>query len=59
MSTFILNCIKGHRIVQTTSLVIVIEMDLPLLKVNIPSGYNNRKINLNEILQLQILPNES
>ena len=31
-------------------------MDLPKLSTSVPPGYNNRKINLNEILQLKIIP---
>lgn len=42
-----------------SAILIVIEMDLPLLKIEIPPGYNNRKINLNEILQLKIVPDAS
>ena len=45
---FRLKAMKYNKIKEISVLITIIELDIPILKTEIPSGFLDRKINLNE-----------
>lgn len=47
---------KGEKSLLLNGIVIIIEVDLPVLSTALPAGYTNRKVNLNELLKIMVVP---
>jgi hypothetical protein len=57
--SFFLSGTKDTRSLVTSAIIIVIEMDLPLLTTEVPSGFIGRRITLNEQLNVDVKPDAS
>jgi hypothetical protein len=55
---FMMNCTKSYRNLLVQAILIVVEMDLPLLTTIIPAALISRRISINEVLSMQIVPAE-